>query len=82
MPEKLEQMEFDKILQKLDIIIQLLAHQLMTQHETLEARAIALRSSGLMPAEIAKICETTPNTVRVCLAQVKKQGKRKRGKKS
>jgi DNA-binding CsgD family transcriptional regulator len=82
MSEKLDQSNYDKILQKLNIIIQLLAHQLVTQHETLETRAIALRSSGLMPAEIAKICGTTPNAVRVSLTQGKKQGKVKRVRKA
>jgi hypothetical protein len=82
MTERLDQRKYDEILSKLDIIIQLMAQQLVTQHETLETKAFALRSSGLMPAEIAKICGTTANTVRVSLAHGKKQGKMKRGRKS
>jgi len=77
MAENPDQTNYHEIGKKLDIIIRLLAQQIIAQHETIETKAVALRSSGIMPAEIAKICGTTPNTVRVALTLGKKKGKKK-----
>ncbi len=66
-----------QILERLDILIHLLGHQVAMDHETLETKALTLNSLGLAPAEIARICGTTPGTISVRLAEAKKKGKHK-----
>jgi DNA-directed RNA polymerase specialized sigma24 family protein len=66
--------------EKLDMIIRLLAHQVATQHETIETKAFALNSLGLQPAEIAHVCGTTAGTISVKLAHARKKAKTKRVK--
>jgi DNA-directed RNA polymerase specialized sigma24 family protein len=65
------------ILERLDILVKLLGHQIASTYETLEEKAVALNAIGLPPADIAKICGTTSGTVSVRLAEAKKKGKRK-----
>lgn len=71
-----------QILERLDTLIRLLGHQVAMGHETLEPKTLTLNSLGLAPAEIARICGTTPGTIRVRLAEAKKKGKRKAKRKA
>lgn len=68
----------DLVLEKLDMLIRLFGHQVAVSHETLETKAVVLSSLGLQPAEIARICGTTPGTVSVRLAEAKKKMKKKK----
>ena len=65
--------EKNQILEKLDILIRLLGHQVAANHETLETKAVVLSSLGFQPADIARICRTTSGTIRVRLAEAKKK---------
>lgn len=76
-----EQQELGELSNRLDTIIRLLSYLVATKHDTLEKQALVLNSLGLMPAEIARICGTTPGTVSVRLAEAKKRGKRNKIKK-
>ncbi len=70
--------ETDKqILGKLDIIVRLLGQIVVSEHETLETKAVALSKSGLTPTDIAKICGTTAGTISVSLNKAKKKAKGK-----
>jgi DNA-directed RNA polymerase specialized sigma24 family protein len=68
----------EEILVKLDLISRLLAYLVAAQHENLEQRAVTLNSLGLSPAEIARVCNTTRNTISVRLAEAKKKRTQKR----
>ena len=71
-----------QILERLDTLVRLLGHQVAMGQETSKTKAITLNSLGLTPAEIAKICGTTPGTIRARLAEAKKKGKGKPKKKA
>ncbi len=68
--------------EKLDVVARLLAYLVAAQHENLEQRAVALNSLGLSAAEIARVCNTTRNTISVRLAEAKKKPKRKQSKRA
>ena len=75
------------IIAKLDITIRLLAHLVASREPNLRAKAVALTTAGLSPAEIARVCGSTPNAVSVRLAEVrnvrsKNNRRRSRGGKS
>lgn len=72
----------NQIVEKLDMIVRLLAHQVATQHETLESKAVALNSAGLKSAEIARVCGTTTATISVRLTEAKNRSKRQTMKKT
>ncbi len=59
--------------QKLDVVARLLAYLVAAQHDNLEQRAVALNALGLSVAEIARVCNTTRNTISVRLAEAKKK---------
>jgi DNA-binding CsgD family transcriptional regulator len=60
---------------KLDAIIRLLAHDIMGDFETQREKIAFLNDLGLGPKRIAEILNTTPNTVRVTLSQMRKRSK-------
>lgn len=66
--------------EKLDLVARLLAYLVAAQHDNLEQRAVALSALGLSAAEIARVCNTTRNTISVRLAEAKKKTNRKRSK--
>jgi DNA-directed RNA polymerase specialized sigma24 family protein len=68
------------LLERVDMLIRLVAHQVALAHETLEMKAVVLSSLGLKPADIAKICGTTAGTVSVRLAEAKKKARAKASK--
>lgn len=67
-----------ELLDKLDLLIKLVAHQVALQHETIESKAVVLSSLGLKPADIAKICGSTPGTISVRLAEAKNKDRKKK----
>lgn len=67
--------------EKLDLLVRLLAYLVAAEHDNLQGRAVTLSSLGLSPKEIARVCNTTPNTVSVRLVEAKKK-RRGRSKKS
>jgi hypothetical protein len=71
--------DFDRLEVKLNIVIKLLALNVAVGDGTLKERAVRLQRAGLAPKEIAELCDTTPNTVSVLLAQAK--AKKRSGKK-
>jgi hypothetical protein len=62
---------------KLDIVIRLLALSVASDNHSLKVRAVRLQRAGLTPKEIATLCNTTGNAVRVALSTAKREGKRK-----
>lgn len=68
----------DEIGEKLDLVTRLLAYLVAAEHDNLKDRAVALSALGLAPAEIACVCNTTPNTISVRLAEAKKKAGRKK----
>ena len=67
---------------KLDLVARLLAYLVAAQHDNLEGRAVTLKSMGLSPAEIARVCNSTPNTISVRLTEAKRKSTRKGSKRS
>ena len=65
---------------KQDLVARLLAYLVAAQHDKLERRAVTLNSLGLSPAEIARVCNTTRNTISVRLAEAKKRPRREQSK--
>ena len=63
---------------KLDIVVRLLAYLVAAEHDNLKDRAVTLTSLGLSPKEIARVCNTTPNTVSVRLVEAKRKIARKK----
>jgi hypothetical protein len=63
--------QLDELNRKLDIVIRLLAYQLVSG-KTLTHGAPILRRVGLSASEIAAVFDTTTNTVRVRLTESKK----------
>ena len=49
---------------KLDLVVRLLGYLVAAEHDNLKDRAVTLTSLGLSPKEIARVCNTTPNTHR------------------
>ena len=68
----------DSLADKLDLVARLLAYLVAAEHDNLKDRAVTLSSLGLGPVEIARVCNTTPNTISVRLAEAKKGAGRKR----
>jgi len=68
--------QFDAISRKLDILVRLSALSFVADKAQKE-QVMMLSSAGFRPKEIADICGTTPNTVRVALSTMRKkrQGK-------
>lgn len=66
----------DELNRKLDLVVRLLAYQLVSG-KTLSHGAPILKRLGLSAAEIAAVFDTTTNTVNVRLAESKKAKKPK-----
>jgi len=78
---QLEQKQFEEIKEKIDLIIRLLALNLVKDAETQKDKIIALRNLGFKPAEIAEILGTTANTVRVTLSKIRRKSSSKKAEK-
>lgn len=70
----------DDIGEKLDLVARLLAYLVAAEHNNLKDRAVTLSALGLAPAEIARVCNTTPNTISVRLAEAKRRTARPKAK--
>jgi DNA-directed RNA polymerase specialized sigma24 family protein len=68
----------DAIAEKLELVVRLLAYLVAAEHDNLQDRAVTLTSLGLSPKEIARVCNTTPNTVSVRLVEAKKKVRKRR----
>lgn len=66
-----------EVADKLDVIVRLLAYLVAVEHDNLKDRAVTLTSLGLSPKEIARVCNTTPNTVSVRLVEAKRKARKK-----
>ena len=64
--------QFTEILNKLDLLIQLLALNLVSEKKQ-QNQIMLLSKVGMQPKEIAKLLDTTPNTVRVTLSRFRKK---------
>jgi len=64
--------KFTEILNKLDLLIQLLALNLVSEKKQ-QSQIMLLSKVGMQPKEIAKLLDTTPNTVRVTLSRIRKK---------
>jgi DNA-directed RNA polymerase specialized sigma24 family protein len=71
---------WEQLSAKLDLIARLLAYLVAAGHDNLEQRAVALNALGLSTAEIARVCNTTRNTISVRLAEAKKRPKSRQSK--
>ena len=68
--------ELQPVIERLDILIKLTATSLLGEKSQKEQIGL-LSGSGLAPKEIAELLNTTPNTVSVVLASIRKAHKRK-----
>jgi len=66
-----EQGELAAIERKLDTLIRLVAMALASDNHSLQQKAVRLQRAGLPPREIAVLCGSTPNAVRVALSTAK-----------
>ncbi|MFX0138897.1 MAG: hypothetical protein ACFFDN_34975 [Candidatus Hodarchaeota archaeon] len=67
-------MDHEEILERLDLIIKLLAMNIMSGEGTQKDKIIQLSKIGLQPKEIANILNTTSNTVSVTLSNARREG--------
>ncbi|MHA1227862.1 MAG: hypothetical protein ACTSPV_14035 [Candidatus Hodarchaeales archaeon] len=67
-------MDYEEIVERLDLIIKLLAMNIMSGEGTQKDKIIQLGKIGLQPKEIANILNTTSNTVSVTLSGARKEG--------
>jgi DNA-binding CsgD family transcriptional regulator len=67
--------QFDLISRKLDILIRLSALSSVANKAQRE-QIVILSNAGFQPKEIADICGTTGNTVRVTLSTIRKRRRR------
>ncbi len=72
----MDTIQFQQINKRLDLIVTLLALNLVKDAGTQKEKILTLSSLGLKPAEIAALLGTTPNTVSVALSEVKKKNKK------
>jgi len=64
--------QFNEILYKLDLLIQLLALNLVSEKKQ-QNQIMLLSKVGMQPKEIAELLDTTSNTVRVTLSRIRKK---------
>jgi DNA-binding NarL/FixJ family response regulator len=75
----MDEKQFNEIVGKMDLIVRLLAINLVKDLNVQKDKIIALSSFGLGPSEIAKLLGTTPNTVNVALSAIRKKAKKEEG---
>jgi hypothetical protein len=63
--------EFSNIERKLDTLIRFVAMGLASDNHSLQEKAVRLQRAGLLPRDIAVLCGSTPNAVRVALSTAK-----------
>lgn len=67
-------MSSEDVIERLDLIIKLLAMNMMKEEGTQKDKIIQLSTIGLHPKEIANILNTTSNTVSVTLSNARRAG--------
>jgi len=75
----MDERQFKEIASRIDLIIRLLALDIVKDLKVQKDKIIALSSFGFGPSEIAKLLGTTPNTVSVVLSEIKKKTKKEEG---
>ncbi len=73
-----ESSSHNEMVEKMNLVVRLLAYLVAAEHDNLKDRAVTLTSLGLSPKEIARVCNTTANTVSVRLVEAKRKVARKR----
>lgn len=68
--------QFRKLMEKLNLIIQLLALNLVRDMKTQKEKIIALHSLGIRPSKIAKLLNISDNYVNVTLSNFRKKQKK------
>ena len=77
MPEMGEK-QFKEIISKMDLIVRLLALNIVKDLPVQKDKIITLSSFGFGPSEIAKLLGTTPNAVNVTLSEMRKKAKKEK----
>jgi len=72
----MDEKQFKEINNKMDLIVRLLALDVVKDLKVQKDKIIALSSFGFGPSEIAKLLGTTPNTVNVALSGIRKKAKK------
>lgn len=72
---------WEELSDKLERVTNLLSYLVAVEHDTIEKKAIVLSQLGLQPAEIATVCGTTGNTVRVALSMARRRKSRSKARK-
>jgi len=73
---EIDEKQFKEITSKMDLIVRLLALNIVKDLKVQKDKIITLSSFGFGPSEIARLLGTTPNTVSVALSDVKKKAKK------
>lgn len=72
----MDEKQFQEITNKMDLMVRLLALDIVKDLKVQKEKIVTLSSFGFGPSEIAKLLGTTPNTVSVALSDVKKRAKK------
>jgi DNA-directed RNA polymerase specialized sigma24 family protein len=72
----MDENQFKEMTNKIDLIIRLLALNLVKDLKVQKDKIIALSSFGFGPSEIAKLLGTTANSVMVTLSMIRKKTKK------
>lgn len=73
----MEQKQFEEIKEKIDVVIRLLALNLVKDSETNKDKIITLHSLGFKSTEIAKLLGIKANVVRATLSKFRREKRRK-----
>jgi DNA-binding CsgD family transcriptional regulator len=74
----MDEKQFEEITNKIDLIVRLLALNIVKDQKIQKDKIIALSSFGFAPFEIAKLLGTTRNTVNVALSEMRKKTKKEK----
>jgi DNA-directed RNA polymerase specialized sigma24 family protein len=72
----MDEKQFKEITSKMDLVVRLLALNIVKDLKVQKDKIIALSSFGFGPSEIAKLLGTTSNTVNVALSEMRKMAKK------
>lgn len=72
----MDEKQFKEITSKMDLVVRLLALNIVKNLKVQKDKIIALSSFGFGPSEIAKLLGTTSNTVNVALSEMRKMAKK------
>jgi len=75
----MDEKQFKEITSRMDLIVRLLALNIVKDLKVQKDKIIALSSFGFGPSEIAKLLGTTPHTVSVTLSEMKKRAQKEEG---